>query len=203
MAILQTSEYDASYFDGALQPMRHNAGYSEYKRWYRNEGEGSLGEFWKDYAARWINHLALSGKKVLEIGCAKGFLVKDLRDMGVDAWGLDVSQYAVDNCEPEVAPYLQVGDARTALAQYNNKQWDVLITLRFLECIPEADLPALITQMNRISKLQVHVVDDFTGDKAVAAQYYVSKTQAQWASLGFAKGTKIVAQENLDNIITK
>lgn len=201
--ILQPNEYDASYFDGASQPMRHNAGYSKYERWYRNEGEGSLGEFWKDYAQRWINHLALSGKKVLEIGCAKGFLVKDLRDAGVDAYGLDVSQYAIDNCEPEVAPYLTVGDARTALSGYARNEFDVLISLRFLECIPEADLPALITEMNRISKLQVHVVDQFTGAKEGAGQYYLQKTLDQWVALGFSKGSRIVAQENLDDMRTK
>jgi len=202
--ILNPEEYNASYFDGNSQPMRHNAGYSEYKRWYRTEGENSQGEFWKDYAKRWIDHLVLANKKVLEIGCAKGFLVKDLRDMGVDAYGLDVSQYAIDNCEPEVAPYLTVGDARTALSQYSAREFDVLISLRFIECIPEADLPALVSEMNRISKLQIHVVDDFTGAKAGAGQYYIQKTQQQWLdNLKWAKGTRIVAQENLNSILTK
>lgn len=201
--ILLPEEYDASYFDGAKQALRHNAGYSEYKRWYRTEGEGSTGEFWKDYAARWINHLALSGKKVLEIGCAKGFLVKDLRDAGVDAYGIDVSQYAIDNCEEGMSPFLTVADARTGLTGYRVKEFDVLISLRFLECIPEADLPALITEMNRISKLQVHVVDQFTGAKTGAGQYYLQKTLDQWLALGFNKGTRIVAQENLEDIRTK
>lgn len=201
--VISASEYDASYFDGESQPYKNNAGYSRYERWYRREGPNSTGEFWKDYAQHWINHLTLPQKKVLEIGCAKGFLVKDLRDAGVDAYGLDVSSYAIGACEPEVAPYLTVGDARTALAQYKRNEFDVLISLRFLECIPEADLPALITEMNRISRLQVHVVDQFTGVKSGAGQYYLQKTLDEWTALPFATGTRIIAQENLDDIRTK
>lgn len=204
MAVLQPSEYDASYFDGATQAMRHNAGYSNYQRWYRTIGENSLGERWKDYAKHWLDHLSLTNKTVLDVGCAKGFLVKDLRDMGIEAYGLDVSQYAIDNCEPEAAPYLTVGDARTVLSQYKRNEFDVLISLRFIECIPEVDIPDLVSEMNRISKLQVHVVDDFTGRKAVAAQYYIQKTQQQWLDdFDWDRGTKIIAQENINNILVK
>ena len=35
MPLLDSSEYDASYFDGADQAMSHNAGYTRYKRWER------------------------------------------------------------------------------------------------------------------------------------------------------------------------
>lgn len=202
--LLQPHEYDASYFDGASQATRHNAGYSKYERWYRNDGENSTGEFWKDQAARWANHLALSGKKVLEIGSAKGFLVEDLREMGVDAYGLDISQYAYDQASEDVKPYLTVGDARTMLGQYKRNEFDVLISLRFIECIPISDIPALVSEMNRISRTQVHVVDDFTGSKSGAGQFYVQKTQQQWLDdFDWDRGTKIVAQENLNSILTK
>ncbi len=204
MAVLQPSEYDMAYFDGSLGPYRHNAGYSEYKRWYRNEGEGSTGEFWKDMAAGWINHLALSGKRVLEIGCAKGFLVKDLRDMGVDAYGLDVSQYAIENCEPEVAQYLTVGDARTYLSNYARNEWDIVLSLRFLECIDEADLPALVSEINRISKKSVHVVDNFVGAKSGAGQYYTQHTPQEWLdNYSWERGTVIVPQEDRSTFLTK
>lgn len=204
MAVLQPNEYDASYFDGRTQTYMHNAGYSSYTRWYRTEGENSSGEFWKDYANRWVNHLALSGKKVLEVGCAKGFIVKDLRDAGVDAYGLDVSSYAISQCEPGMSTYLTVGDARTALAGYARNEFDVLLTFRFLECISDADMPALVTQMNRISRKQVHVVDNFTGVKEGAGQYYTQHTAQEWLDLfAWTKGTVIVPYENQNNWLTK
>lgn len=197
MAVLQPSEYDQSYFDGSKATYRHNAGYGKYERWYRKEGEGSLGEYWKDYANRWVNHLAIANKKVLEIGCAKGFLVKDLRDAGVDAYGIDVSQYAIDNCESEVAPYLTVVDARTGLTGYKRNEFDVLLSFRFMECIPEADIPDLIDEMNRISKLQVHVIDETSN------QYYIEQPLEWWINFDWDKNTRLVANENLNKVLTK
>jgi len=42
------------------------------------------------------------GDTVLDYGCAKGFLVKALRLLGREAWGVDVSEYAIANVDPLV-----------------------------------------------------------------------------------------------------
>ena len=38
--------------------------------------------------------------KVLEFGCAHGFLVKALNDFNIDTYGLDVSRYTLSKVEP-------------------------------------------------------------------------------------------------------
>jgi hypothetical protein len=43
---------------------------------------------------------------VFDIGCAKGFLVKALRNLGVEAYGIDVSDYAIELADPSVRSYL-------------------------------------------------------------------------------------------------
>jgi len=195
--LLQASEYDASYFDGRTQAYRHNAGYGHYDRWYRNDSE-----FWKDKAANWINHLALSGKKVLEIGCAKGFLVKDLRDAGVDAYGIDVSPYAISQCEEGVAPYLTVADARNlGSLGYARNEFDVLITSRFLECLSDAEVTQFNTDAAFCSRKQVHLI---TPPGGLNQDYYNAKTAQQWLD-GFSwpKGTVIAPYNDEDNFLTK
>jgi len=58
---------------------------------------------YKDYADFSINEykvekiLRYKPKNVLDVGCAHGFIVKRLNDLGVSAYGIDVSKYAVDN----------------------------------------------------------------------------------------------------------
>ncbi|MFD1625124.1 class I SAM-dependent methyltransferase [Azospirillum griseum] len=82
------------YFDGPREQ-----GYGG----YRYDGR------WVAVAHRIINHFGLKpGDRVLDIGCAKGFLVKDLADAlpGLEVWGMDVSSYALENAHP---------DARTRL----------------------------------------------------------------------------------------
>ena len=44
--------------------------------------------------------------KILDFGCAKGFLVYALRLMGIEAFGFDVSKYAIKNCISEIRQYL-------------------------------------------------------------------------------------------------
>ena len=90
-------QYGEEYFDGARE-----YGYGG----YRYDGR------WQPVAQDIVDHFDLKpGDKVLDIGCAKGFLVKDLLELGIDAYGIDVSKYALMNCEPEVVGRLQIGSA--------------------------------------------------------------------------------------------
>ena len=42
----------------------------------------------------------------LDVGCAKGFLVRALRAAGKDCWGVDHSAWALEHAEPATRPYL-------------------------------------------------------------------------------------------------
>ncbi len=202
MAILKPEEYDARYFDGNKQDYRHNAGYSKYERWERFEGERSLGEYWKDLANKFANIYALQNKKVLEIGCAKGFVVEDLREIGIDAYGIDVSAYAIGEASPAVQPYLTVGDIRTALSGYGKNEFDVVFSLRTLECFSEAELPGIISEMNCISQKQFHTIDTGTLEKG-PRQYYNMKPLEDWLAMDFAEGTDLISRESDKRVLTK
>lgn len=49
------------------------------------------------------------GDTVHEVGCARGFIVKALRILGFNATGNDISQWAIDNCDPEVKQHVHCG----------------------------------------------------------------------------------------------
>lgn len=48
-----------------------------------------------------------SGDTVLDYGCARGYIVKALREIGVDAWGFDISTWAIQNCDEKVKRFLR------------------------------------------------------------------------------------------------
>lgn len=50
--------------------------------------------------------------RVLDFGCAKGFLVKALRLLDIDAFGCDVSAYAISQAPTEVREYVWCGDMK-------------------------------------------------------------------------------------------
>lgn len=92
-------EYGREYFDGS-----RDTGYGG----YRYDGR------WVPVAEDIVAHFGLrAGDRVLDVGCAKGFLVKDLLKVcpGLEAFGLDVSEYALRHCEPEVVGRLHLGSA--------------------------------------------------------------------------------------------
>lgn len=92
-------QYGFEYFDGT-----------------REQGYGGY-----VYDGRWIpiaqkivdRYQLKAGDRVLDIGCAKGFLVKDLLTVcpGLEVWGMDISHYAIQNAHPEVKDRLIEGTA--------------------------------------------------------------------------------------------
>lgn len=185
--VLSTNDYDIRYFDGALADYQHNAGYARYQRWYRHEGSDSTGEYWCDWTTYLCTRFALSGKHVLEVGCAKGFVVEDLRSLGVEAWGVDVSEYAISCAAPVIRPFLVVADARS-LPMFADREFDFLFTRGVLECFH--DLDPVIAQFNRISKAQAH----FTHTQP-SPRFYVSRTLDELITFDWPTGTRLISIE--------
>lgn|SRR3989338_2709892 len=92
-------EYGEMYFDG---PREYGYG------GFRYDGR------WRSVAKDIVDHFDLKpGDRLLDVGCAKGFLVKDLLELGIDAYGIDISEYALMHCEPEVVGRLHLGSAES------------------------------------------------------------------------------------------
>jgi SAM-dependent methyltransferase len=92
-------KFGAEYFDGTREQ-----GYGG----YHYDGR------WVPIARDIVAHFGLEpGDRVLDVGCAKGFLVKDLTAVcpGLEVYGLDLSQYALTHAEPEAAGRLVLGTA--------------------------------------------------------------------------------------------
>lgn len=92
-------KYDWEYFDGPREQ-----GYGGYVY----DGR------WVPVAQRLIRHFGLKpGDRVLDVGCAKGFLVRDLMAEcpGLIVYGLDISRYALENCHPDARGYVLQGGA--------------------------------------------------------------------------------------------
>jgi len=186
--LLKPEEFDQSYFDGATTRMRHNAGYSRYERWHRYDGTNSTGEFWADFAASLLRDFDLAGEKILELGCAKGFVVEDLRAQGVDAYGCDVSEYAISKASESVQPYLLCGEALLILRSTPPEEYDFIISRGLLECIDPVAFPSLVAEMNRTAQKQVHFVHI-----EINPEFYVRQSLQQWAAFDWKEGTVLIA----------
>jgi predicted TPR repeat methyltransferase len=90
--------FDADYFERGIETKR--SCYENY-RW--------LPDLTMPFCQEVITKLGIEkNDKVLDFGCAKGFFVKGLRRLGVDAYGVDISKYAIKNADKEVKKYVKL-----------------------------------------------------------------------------------------------
>ncbi|HWJ42753.1 MAG TPA: methyltransferase domain-containing protein [Solirubrobacterales bacterium] len=80
---------------------------------------------------------------VLDAGCAKGFLVEALRERGVEAWGVDVSEHAISEVHESVREYCQVGTLTAPLP----RRYDLVVSVETLEHIPPAEANAAVANL--------------------------------------------------------
>lgn len=74
-------------------------------------------------------------RSVLDVGCAMGFLVEALRDRGVDAWGLDVSDYALEQVREDIEPYVW----RASITEPLARDYDLIVAIEVLEHLAAPD----------------------------------------------------------------
>lgn len=194
MALLLPHEYNEGYFTGV-----HPGGYTSYQRWHRVSGDfvshsDSTGEFFADLMKYYKVLAFLDGKKVLELGCAKGYSVQWLREQGIEAWGMDVSAYAISQADPVVQPYLINANAVTQLSAYGKNAYNVIYSRGFLCCLSDQELSVIIPLMNKVGFLQIHHVDTLCNPA-----YYNVKTVAQLSGMGLKRGTVLVENDNIKN----
>lgn len=82
---------------------------------------------------------------VLDYGCAKGFLVKAMRILGVNAFGVDLSEYAIDQAPSEVRKYCSLVKHSDDPAAFK-RDYDWMLSKDVFEHIAEPDLRKLLTR---------------------------------------------------------
>jgi cyclopropane fatty-acyl-phospholipid synthase-like methyltransferase len=71
-------------------------------------------------------------KTVLDAGCAWGFLVESLRKRNVEAYGVDISEYAIANVIAEIRPYCWQGSISEPFPQ----KYNLITCIEVLEHMP-------------------------------------------------------------------
>jgi len=74
-------------------------------------------------------------KTVLDAGCAWGFLVEMLRQREVSAFGVDISEYAIQNVNPEIKSYCRVD----SIAEPFHQKYDLIVSIEVLEHMSPSD----------------------------------------------------------------
>ena len=129
--------YGFMYFDG---PREYGYG------GYHYDGR------WLPVARDIIDHFSLKpGDRVLDVGCAKGFLVKDLMITcpGLEVFGIDISEYALIHCEQEVIGRLHLGSADKLL--FPDNSFDAVISINTIHNLPRSRCLQAVKEIQRLA----------------------------------------------------
>src|SRR5262245_195872 len=102
---------------------------------------------WLSFFGTIADHIVseIKPRRVLDVGCAKGFLVESLRDRGVEAFGIDISEYAISEVRPDIRPYCRVASALDPL----DCSCDLIVSIEMLEHLSEAEGRSAIANICR------------------------------------------------------
>ncbi len=124
-------------------------------------------------ADKMIEHYGLSlNSRVLEIGCAKGFILCEFHKKGMDVSGIDLSSYAIENAVPEVRELIVQGSCEEL--PWESNTFDFVYCKETLPHLKEPQLHRAFAEIKRVSKsnhifFEIQVAENETDRKLVKA----------------------------------
>lgn len=97
-------------------------------------------------------------KSILDVGCAKGYYLKAIYNYkevfdNIKLQGIDVSEWAVKNADPDVRKFIKVGDIRKI--PFPDQSFDMVLCKDTIEHISEKDIDKAVMELCRVSKRYV------------------------------------------------
>ncbi len=161
------SEFGKAFFDGDRS--HGYGGYSYHPRFWDNV----VSDFQRHYALR-------SGDRLLDVGCAKGFMIYDMQRKipGLDVYGIDISAYAIENCLDQVRARCQVANA--VELPFDDKSMDIVVSITTIHNLEGIELATALKEIERVARRGSFItVDAYTNDaekEAMLAWNLTAKT---------------------------
>jgi len=122
---------------------------------------------WEKVARAMAEHYGIkAGDRILDVGCGKGFMMFDWGKVvpGVEVWGIDISEYAVQNAKEEVRDRIRVGSA-TELP-WPDKHFDLVYSLNTLHNLHNYELDKALREIERVGRKHKYIcVESYRNDE--------------------------------------
>jgi len=158
-----SNQYDEEYYERGIETGK--SGYQNY-RW--------LPELTIPMAMTFIDYLGLTREhKILDFACAKGFVVRALRLLYRQAWGCDISEYAINSADNSTRKYLeQCNNLVVPFDMY----FDIILAKDVFEHIDENDLDHILSELYKCSSRLFAIIPLGKDNKFVIPAYSMDIT---------------------------
>ena len=100
---------------------------------------------WLGFFGRMADRIVadLAPARVLDAGCALGLLVEALRARGVEAFGIDLSEFAIGHVHESIRPFCRQGSITDPL----DRRYDLIVSIEVLEHMPAREAETAIANI--------------------------------------------------------
>ena len=109
--------------------------------------------FWQPVIPTFKKHFGLtSSSTVLDIGCAKGFMLHDMAELipGITVKGIDISKYAIENTIEDMKPHVQVANAKEL--PFESNSFDLVISITTVHNLERDECGKVLQEIERVSR---------------------------------------------------
>ncbi len=140
-------QFGKEYFDG--------------DRRYGYGGYSYQPRFWQPVVPTFIDYYGLDDEcTILDVGCAKGFMMKDFSDAlpGIDIKGVDISKYAIEHALEQMKPNIQWANATNL--PFEDKSFDLVISINTIHNLPLEECQQALKEIQRVSRRDAFITVD-------------------------------------------
>ncbi len=166
---LNLMKFGKEYFDG---DRKHGYGGYHYNK-----------KFFRKVTKEIIKHYKLTNKsKILDIGCAKGFMMYEFRNFlpKAEIWGLDISRYCKMNAIPSEKKFIKLGSCHKL--PFRSNYFNFIVSISTIHNLDEKKIPQAIKELERVKK----------GDSFIRVKGYKNLKEKK-----FIDNWNLVAKSNL------
>lgn len=151
-AMVKAKEYGFDYWDG--------------DRKYGYGGYRYIPGRWKSVAEKLISLYGLkNGSRVLDVGCGKGFLLYEMQliEPGLQIFGIDISQYGLDNRHPALNANFFIHKAQDKYP-FTDNYFDLVISLGTLHNLHIYELETALKEIQRVGHNGYIMVESYRNE---------------------------------------
>lgn len=157
---MNSPKYDEDYYENGIK-----CGISGYENYHYMPT--------RSYSEAISIHKNIEFTDCIDYGCAKGFLVHALNQLGHYTIGLDISEYAIQHCLPTVKDKVHLLTDTITNMEFHT---DLLVAKDVLEHIAEQDITTVLSDFKNVCNKALLVIPLGDNDLFRIREYEIDKT---------------------------